>query len=399
MQKNILLIVTGGIAAYKVLEVIRLLRKDNVTVRTILTKGGAQFVTPLSISALSEEKVYDDLWSLTDEQEMGHIRLARSADLVVVAPASADFLAKSAHGMANDLASTCILANQAPVMVAPAMNPAMWDNPATQANVDTLRQRGWHFIGPQAGDMACGEQGVGRLSEPTEIYQRITAQLGAQTQVLAGKKAIVTSGPTVEAIDPVRVLANRSSGKQGHAIASALRDAGADVTLISGPVNIAAPEGVHIIAVETAQQMLEATQSALPCDIAICAAAVADWKPDYSPKKHKKTTGTPQLTFTENPDILKTLGHLPKGQRPAYVVGFCAESDDLLLHAQEKLNAKGCDAIIANQASDDDNPFGRDSNHVIWVDQTQQDDWGPLPKSDIGVKLVARIADHFNSKE
>lgn len=392
MTKTVLLIVTGGIAAYKVLEVVRGLRAHNVRVRTILTKGGAQFVTPLSLSALSEEKVYDDLWSLTDEQEMGHIRLARESDLVVIAPASADFMARAAHGMANDLATTCLLANTAPILAAPAMNPAMWVNPATQDNVKTLTARGWTFIGPEAGDMACGETGVGRLSEPDTIITHILTALDINNdRPLSGQHAIVTSGPTHEPIDPVRFLANHSSGKQGHAIASALRDAGASVTLVSGPVSIPAPDGVNLVQVTTAQDMLHAVNNALPANIAVCAAAVADWQPVYETKKRKKTDGMPNLSFTQNPDILSHLAHLPAQQRPKTVIGFCAESDDLITNAKAKLHTKACDAILANSVSDDNNPFGSETNHIFWVDEMGEQDWGRLPKSEIAAKLVTQI--------
>ena len=391
-MKTVLLIITGGIAAYKVLDVIRGLRTHNIRVRTILTKGGAQFVTPLSVSALSGEKVYDDLWSLTDEQEMGHIRLARENDLVVIAPASADFMAKAAHGLADDLASTSLLAGNAPVMAVPAMNPAMWENPATQANIATLQSRGWDFIGPEDGEMACGETGTGRLCEADSIIAAITTRLGITALPLQGKTALVTSGPTFEPIDPVRVLANRSSGKQGHAVACALRDAGATVTLVTGPVSLPAPQGMHVIPVETAEEMLAACQQAVPCDIAVFAAAVADWKPDYSQHKLKKSGGKPALSFSENPDILKTVATMPQGQRPDIVIGFCAESEALIDNARRKLTQKSCDAILANRATDTDNPFGKEDNHVVFVDHNGEEDWGGLPKSQIAAKLIAKLA-------
>lgn len=391
-MKTVLLIITGGIAAYKGLDVIRGLKTRNIRVRTILTKGGAQFVTPLSIAALSGEKVYDDLWSLTDEQEMGHIRLARECDLVLIAPLSADFMAKAAHGLADDLASTCVLASDRPVLGVPAMNPVMWANPAVQDNLATLKARGWSFIGPESGEMACGENGTGRLSEPETIIEAVAQNLSLN-QPLLGKTALVTSGPTVEAIDTVRVIANRSSGKQGHAIARALRDAGADVTLISGPVALPDPDGVTTIHVETAEEMLAASMDALPSDIAVFAAAVADWKPDPAPSKMKKSDGPPALSFTQNPDILYTIATLPEGQRPKRVVGFCVESENLIENATAKLNSKNCDIVLANVATSEGSPFGADDNHIMLVDQTGHTDWGPLSKSDVADKLTRKIVE------
>lgn len=401
--KQILLIVSGGIAAYKALELIRLLRGAGAAVRCILTEGGAHFVTPLSLSALSEHKVYTDLWSLTDEAEMGHIRLSREADLIVVAPASADLIAKMANGFANDLASTVLLASDKPVLIAPAMNPQMWNNPATQANIGTLRARGVRQIGPNAGDMACGETGWGRMSEPAEILDAIAAALGPKR--LAGLKALVTSGPTFEAIDPVRFIGNRSSGKQGHAIAAALQEAGATVTLITGPVALPDPAGVKTVHIESAAEMLAACERALPADIAVFAAAVSDWraaKPQTKKIKKSGAKAAPEISLTENPDILRTIAGLKKG-RPKLVIGFAAETDDLEANAKAKLKSKSCDWIVANAVGPDaqgrEKTFGAEENQVTLVTRSAIEPWPKASKRAIAATLAERIAQEFGRHE
>ncbi len=398
-DKNILLIISGGIAAYKSLELIRLIRKNHANVRCILTSGGAQFVTPLSVSSLSENKVYSDLWSLTDEAEMGHIRLSRENDLIVVAPASADILAKMAHGMANDLASTTLLAANKPILVAPAMNPEMWSNTATQDNIAALKHRGVLFCGPDEGEMACGETGLGRMSEADSIFGALTDFFFEKP--LNGKHAIVTSGPTFEPLDPVRFLGNRSSGKQGHAIASALRDAGADVTLICGPVHLPPPTGVKTIHVETGKQMLAACESALPADICVCAAAVSDWAPETaSAQKIKKTNAqhTPELKLTQNPDILQTIAS-HKAKRPKLVIGFAAETQDVEMNAKEKIKRKGCDWIIANQVGADENgnekAFGTDENQIYFLTLNNVEKWERMRKTEIAERLAHKIIEEF----
>jgi len=394
--KRILLVISGGIAAYKCLELIRRLKERGVAVRCILTRGGAQFVTPLAVAALSEEKVYQELWSLTDEAEMGHIRLSREADLVVVAPASADLLAKMAAGLADDLASTTLLATDKPVMVAPAMNLMMWQHPATQANMATLRSRGVRQIGPNSGDMACGEVGSGRMSEPHEILAAIAAFFAeaAAPRPLAGRHALVTSGPTHEPIDPVRYIANRSSGKQGHAIAAALAALGARVTLVSGPTREPDPPGCTVVRVETAREMLAACEAALPAEIAVCAAAVADWRVDLeAPQKLKKDGGAPpSLRLAENPDILATLSRRAAG-RPALVVGFAAETEQVVGHARAKLERKGCDWIVANDVSPGTGTFGGATNavHLIRRDEDPEA-WPRLGKDEVARRLAAAIA-------
>jgi Phosphopantothenate-cysteine ligase (EC 6.3.2.5)/Phosphopantothenoylcysteine decarboxylase (EC 4.1.1.36) len=343
--KRILLIVSGGIAAYKSLELVRLLRREGAGVRAVLTKGGAEFVTALSLQALCEDRVYTDLFSLTDESEMGHIQLSRSADLLVVAPASADLLARMATGQADDLATTVLLATDKPVLAAPAMNVRMWQHPATVANLAILRSRGVSFVGPDEGAMACGEFGPGRLAEPPVILDAISDMLTPR-RPLAGRHAIVTSGPTHEAIDPVRYLANRSSGRQGHAIAQALAEAGARVTLISGPVALPDPPGVTTRHVVSAREMHDAVRAALPAEIAVMCAAVADWHVEPQARKLKKTGVAPTLTLVENPDILADIAHHPA--RPELVIGFAAETETLLDHAAAKRIRKGCDWILAN---------------------------------------------------
>ncbi|WP_145750948.1 bifunctional phosphopantothenoylcysteine decarboxylase/phosphopantothenate--cysteine ligase CoaBC [Nitrospirillum amazonense] len=404
--KRLLLVISGGIAAYKCLELIRRLKERGVRVRAVLTEGAQQFVTPLSVAALSEEKVYTDLFSLTDESEMGHIRLSREADLVVVAPASADILARMAAGMANDLATTALLATDKPVMVVPAMNVMMWTNPATQANVRTLEGRGIRRLGPAAGDMACGEVGSGRMVEPMEIVAGIAAFFAERSvpKPLAGRRAVVTSGPTHEPIDPVRYIANRSSGKQGHAVAAALAALGADVTLVSGPVTLADPPGVRVVRVETAAEMLAASQSALPADIAVCAAAVADWRVAAAAgdKVKKGPDGPPTLTLAENPDILATLSQAGPA-RPRLVVGFAAETRDVLAYAAAKLAKKGCDWIVANDVATGTGTFGGDDNQVHLLRQGAQPEtplieiWPRLSKTEVAARLAQAIADTFLS--
>lgn len=401
MNKRILLIISGGIAAYKSLFLIRILARRGIATRVILTRGGAEFVTPLSAGALSGDKVYSDLWNLTDEAEMGHIELSRSADLVVVAPATADIIAKAAHGIANDLATTTLLATDKRVLFAPAMNVRMWNAPSTQRNIQTLKDEGALFIGPDAGDMACGEFGEGRMAEPDMIADAIDAALKGVTTLdglrgpkpLAGKRVLVTAGPTREPIDPVRYLSNHSSGKQGYAIADALAGLGAEVTLVSGPVAITAPDTVKLIHVETAQDMLAACEAAFPLDVFVSVAAVADWRPDIAAgKKIKKDkTAIPPLTLTENPDILKTLSSLPKKTRPKLVIGFAAETDHVIDHAKAKLTRKGCDWIIANDVSGD--VMGGDHNTMILVTPDSHDSWPRLTKAEAARRLAAKIAE------
>ena len=399
MSKRVLLIVGGGIAAYKSLELVRLLSKSGIATTAILTKAGAQFVTPLSLSSLTGDKVYQDLFSLTDESEMGHIELSRVADLIVVAPATADLMAKAAHGLANDLASTTLLATDTPVLMAPAMNVRMWLHPATQRNLATLKGDGVTFIGPNEGDMACGEYGPGRMAEPGEIAAAIRKQLGAldAARPLAGKSALVTSGPTHEPIDPVRYIANRSSGKQGHAIAAALAALGARVTLISGPVAVPTPPGVTFVPVETAREMLAAAEAALPADIAVCAAAVADWRvADAGAEKIKKDgKDVPPLALVENPDILATLSRHPF-RRPRLVIGFAAETENVVPYARAKRAKKGCDWIVANDVSPETGVMGGEDNTVILVSEGGEETWPKLPKTEVAARLAARIADHFS---
>jgi phosphopantothenoylcysteine decarboxylase/phosphopantothenate--cysteine ligase len=395
---SVLLIIGGGIAAYKSLELIRRLKERGVTVRAILTKAGAEFITPLSVASLSGEKVYDDLFSLTDEAEMGHIQLSRSADLVVVAPATADLMAKLANGHANDLASTALLATDKRVLMAPAMNVRMWNHPATQRNLATLKADGTSFVGPGDGEMACGEFGPGRMAEPLEIVAAIENAL-AMPGPLSGMKALVTAGPTQEPLDPVRYLANRSSGKQGYAIADALAQAGAETILVSGPVSIAPPSRVKLIRVETAREMLAACESVLPVDVAVCAAAVADWRPEiFANGKIKKTAGAPppSVPLTANPDILATLSN--GARRPSLVIGFAAETDNVIQHAQDKRARKGCDWIVANDVSPSTGIMGGDKNTVHLITANTTEDWPEMDKKDVGLRLAARIAETLKGK-
>ncbi len=390
-SKRILLIIGGGIAAYKSLFLIRRLREQGAQVRCILTKAGAEFVTPLSVSALSEQPVYQDLFSLTDEAEMGHIRLSREADLVVVAPATANLMARMASGLADDLATTCLLASSAPVLLAPAMNGYMWAHPATQENRQRLAERGVSFVGPEAGDLACGEVATGRMAEPEEILTAIASQLAGQSGPLACKRVLVTAGPTREALDPVRYVSNHSSGKQGFAIATALAALGAEVALIAGPVQLPTPDNLSRIDVESADDMLAACLSALPVDAAICAAAVADWKAQIAPNKMKKTgDGLPEISWQQNPDILATLSQ--HEQRPPLVVGFAAETEKVVEHAQAKRARKGCDWIVANDVSAERGVFGGDSNQVHVIDADGVEAWPQLDKRAVAERLADRIA-------
>lgn len=399
--RRVLLIIGGGIAAYKCLELVRRLRERGASVRAILTQAAQQFVTPLSVSSLTGDKVYTDLFSLTDEAEMGHIELSRDADLLVVAPATADLMAKMAHGLANDLASTALLATDKKVLIAPAMNVRMWLHPATQRNFETLLADGVDFVGPNEGDMACGEYGPGRMSEPAEILAAIESHFAELAYPgggpLKGKRVLITSGPTHEPIDPVRYLANRSSGKQGYAIAKAVARLGAETVLVSGPTNLPNPPGVTVKRVETAREMLAACEAALPADIAICAAAVADWRvardADQKLKKHPGEQA-PALMLVENPDILATLSQL-KTNRPTLVIGFAAETEKVVEHAAAKRQRKGCDWIVANDVSPATGVMGGDLNTVHLISRDGQEDWPLLPKQAVAERLARRIAEHF----
>lgn len=390
--KRILLIISGGIAAYKALELIRLLRAEGAGVTPVLTRAAEEFVTPLSVSALAGAKVYRDLFDLTDEAEMGHIALSRVADLVVVAPATADLLARMAQGRADDLASTLLLATDTPVLVAPAMNVRMWAHPATQRNLATLAADGIARIGPDEGAMACGEHGPGRMAEPAAILAAIRARLGAGP--LAGRHVLVTSGPTHEPLDPVRYIANRSSGAQGAALAAALRDLGARVSFITGPATVPPPEGVQVVAVETAREMFAAVQAALPADAAVFAAAVADWRAaEAAGGKIKKAPGgaPPALALAENPDILASVAQMGAG-RPRLVVGFAAETDDVLANAQAKRARKGCDWIVANDVSPETGIMGGTENAVHLITEAGTEPWPRMAKPEVAARLAARIA-------
>lgn len=400
--KRVLLIVAGGIAAFKSLELIRRLRERGASVRCVLTEAGTKFVTPLSLQALTEDRVYSDMFSLTDESEMGHIQLSRDADLLVVAPATANLLARMASGMADDLAATVLLATDKPVLAAPAMNVRMWTHAATVANVETLKRRGVVFVGPNEGAMACNEYGPGRMSEPLEIVAAIEGMLApAPAKPLAGRRALVTSGPTREAIDPVRYISNHSSGKQGHAIATALARLGAEVTLVCGPVSLADPPGLETVHIDSADQMLAACLAAGTVDIAVCAAAVADWKvarPATAKIKKKAGAEPPVLTMVPNPDILATLSSLganAKPRRPALVVGFAAETENLVANAIDKRKRKGCDWIVANDVSPATGTFGGERNTVHLISAAGVEDWPTLAKDDVASRLAARIASHF----
>jgi phosphopantothenoylcysteine decarboxylase/phosphopantothenate--cysteine ligase len=397
-EKRVLLIIGGGIAAYKCLPLIRLLATSGIRTRAILTKAGSEFVTPLSVSSLTEDKVYTELFDLTDEAEMGHIELSRSADLVVVAPATADLMAKAANGLANDLATTTLLATDKPVMMAPAMNVRMWAHPATQRNLARLKADGISIIEPTEGAMACGEFGVGRMAEPETIAAAIKSFFAGQPKRrLAGKRITVTAGPTIEPIDPVRFISNRSSGKQGFAIAAALARAGADVRLVSGPVALEAPPGVSLLRVETAREMLAACEQGPTADALICVAAVADWRPAGAATrkiKKDKTGHPPPLSLVENPDILATLAKQGP-QRPKLVIGFAAETDNVEAHARAKIIKKGCDWIVANDVSGD--VMGGDFNAVTLIRGENAEHWPKLSKTAVADKLAEAIADHFKS--
>lgn len=410
--KRILLIIGGGIAAYKCLDLIRRVRERGHYVRVVMTGAAQQFVTPLSVGALTNERVFTDLFDLDDEREIGHIRLARDHDLIVIAPATADLLARMAHGLANDLATNVLLATDKPVLAVPAMNPHMWRHPATQRNVTQLKADGVRFLGPAAGEMAeRGEAGVGRLVEVADIVAEIEQLLAVHEAIkqpaakseqpandgaLAGRHVLITAGPTHEPIDPVRYIANRSSGKQGFAIASAAARLGADVTLVSGPVGLADPEGVRVHRVVTAAEMLEAVTAALPADVAIFAAAVADWrvaKPKAEKiKKAKGETDPPKLKLTENPDILRTIGHLKPAKRPALVIGFAAETETVLANAAKKLKSKGADWIVANDVSPETGIMGGDRNTVHLLGPAGIEHWPDMSKDKVATRLMERIA-------
>lgn len=393
--KRVLLIIAGGIAAYKALDIIRRGRERGLDFRVILTKGGEQFVTPLSVASLAGSKVYTELFSLTDEAEMGHIRLVREADLVLVAPATADIIAKMAHGRADDLATTALLANDKPVLIAPSMNVVMWGHPAVQENVATLRKRGVTTVGPSAGDLACGEVGDGRLAEPLDIVAAVLARLAPGP--LTGLKALVTSGPTYEAIDPVRFIGNRSSGRQGHAIAAALAAAGAETILVTGPTALPDPAGCRVHHIESAAEMLAQTLHHLPVDIAVAAAAVSDWRPTAQAEqkmKKRENAAPPRLELTTNPDILATIA-APGPNRPKLVVGFAAETEKVVEQAIAKRQKKQCDWILANDVSPETGTFGGADNKVYFIDGTGSEEWPRLSKTELAQRLVARIAAHF----
>ncbi len=393
--KSILLIIGGGVAAYKSLELIRELARRDIRTRVILTRAGTEFVTPLSVSSLSGEKCYTELFDLTDETEMGHIELSRSAELVVVAPATADLMGKAANGLANDLASTTLMATDKPVLFAPAMNIRMWEHAATQRNLKTLNEDGAIFVGPNSGEMACGEFGPGRMAEPLEIADAVDAYFATAIEgPLTGKKILITAGPTHEPLDPVRYIANRSSGKQGYAIAAALRNLGANVTLVTGPTSIPLPTGVNIVQVESAREMMAASEAALPVECAIMCAAVADYRPsiETNQKIKKERGGLTNIPVAENPDILKTISQMKTG-RPKLVVGFAAETEDILCHAEAKRKRKGCDWIVANDVSPSaDCAMGGERNEIILITEKGDENWPQMPKNEVAQRLASRIA-------
>lgn len=397
--KTVLLIIGGGIAAYKSLELIRLLKKQGIGVRSIMTRTAAEFVTPLSVASLTGEKVHTELFDLTDETEMGHIEFSRAADLLVVVPATADLMAKMVHGHANDLASTTLLATDKPVLIVPAMNVRMWNHAATARNLAQLKRDGVLVVGPNDGEMACGEYGPGRMAEPTEILAAIEAVLMPKPRPLAGKKVLITAGPTREAIDPVRYISNYSSGKQGYAIAAAAVALGAETILVSGPVDLPIPPGTQMIPVTSAVEMLAACERELPSDIAIFTAAVADWRAaTQAPQKIKKSgDGLPMLKFVENPDILMTIAKAT-AKRPKLVVGFAAETENLLANAREKLKTKGCDLIIANDVSPSRGIFGGDQNTVQLVSAAGEETWERQSKQDVALRLMDRLATMLAAK-
>jgi phosphopantothenoylcysteine decarboxylase / phosphopantothenate---cysteine ligase len=397
MKKNlkILLIISGGIAAYKSLELIRIIKKNNMKVQVILTKGGEKFVTPLSVAALSEEKVYQDLFSLKDETEMGHIRLSRDNDLILVAPASANIIAHAAAGISNDLATTVLLASNKPVLFAPSMNVEMWNNPITQKNIKFLRDFNYNFIGPTAGDLACGEKGNGRMSEPQEIYDCINSVVKKKKNL----NVLVTAGPTYEPIDPVRYIGNRSSGKQGVEIAKAFYNLGANVTLILGPCKEDIPKNINTINIETANDMLKEVKKLNNIDVAICAAAVSDWgimNPSQN-KIKKNNIKLPKLDFSLNPDILEYISNKIKC-RPKLVVGFAAETNDLINNAKKKLKTKNCDFILANDVLKDPKIFGGNKNSISLISKNKVDTWDTCTKKEVANKLVHKILDEIKRK-
>ena len=399
MDRRVLLIVGGGIAAYKALELVRLYRKAGLKVRVVMTRAAAEFVTPLSLATLSEDRVFSDLFSLTDEQEIGHIELSREADLLVVAPATAQLMAKAAHGLADDLASTVLLATDKRVLMAPAMNVRMWDHPATRRNLVTLTGDGVLFVGPDEGSMACGEFGFGRMAEPEAILQAtLTALDGPAARPLSGRRVLVTAGPTFEPIDPVRGFTNRSSGKQGYAIAEALARLGAEVTLVSGPTGLPSPVAARRVSVQTAEEMLRACEAALPADAAVLVAAVADWRPETSQasKIKKGVAGPPEIRLVENPDILARLSQ-PGPERPRLVVGFAAETDSLEAHAHAKLERKGCDWIVANDVGEP-GVLGGEENTVTLVTREGVERWRRATKAEVADRLARRIADSLGAE-
>ena len=394
--KRILLIVTGGIAAFKSLELVRQIRSVGGEVRAILTKSAAEFVTPLSLQALTEDRVYSDLFSLTEESEMGHIQLSRNSDIILVAPATANFLAKMRLGICDDLASTVVLATDKPVIAVPAMNVRMWDHEATQENIITLKDRNIKFIGPNEGEMACGEYGLGRMSEPSEIVSGIQSIL-EQNQPLLGKTALVTAGPTREPIDPVRFIANRSSGKQGYAIAEALAAAGAETTLVTGPTNLPVPSGMRVLKIETADEMLAHCLESLPVDVAVCAAAVADWKVANKSEqkiKKQKNINHGNLLLNQNADILKTLSNADNN-RPSLVIGFAAETEDILKNGIRKRKEKNCDWILANDVAMGTQTFGGDNNAIHFISQKGTEEWPIMKKEDVARCLAKKIIDEI----
>jgi phosphopantothenoylcysteine decarboxylase / phosphopantothenate---cysteine ligase len=396
--RRILLVITGGIAAYKSLDLIRRIAERGGATRAILTRAAAEFVTPMTVAAISGEKAYCDLFSLTDESEMGHLKLAQDADLVVVAPATADIMARMAAGLADDLATTALLATDRPILIAPAMNHRMWRHPATQRNLAELEGRGVRRIGPNDGPLAERESGPGRMAEPIEIVAAMEQMLLAGP--LAGRRAIVTSGPTHEPIDPVRFISNRSSGKQGHAIAAALAGLGAETTLVSGPTHEPFPPGVRIVAVETAEDMLAAVQNSLPADVIVCAAAVADWRvarPSRAKIKKRAGAPPPELALALNPDILATVSKPSRG-RPRLVIGFAAETENIVAAAREKRKRKGCDWILANDVSPGTGAFGGDSNKMVLLTGEGEETWPRLSKREIGLRLAAKIAQFLTEK-
>ncbi|MDX2265635.1 MAG: bifunctional phosphopantothenoylcysteine decarboxylase/phosphopantothenate--cysteine ligase CoaBC [Hyphomicrobiales bacterium] len=388
-EKRICLVIGGGVAAYKALDLIRRLREHGAAVQPVMTKSAHEFVTPLSVAALAEKPVYSELFDLKAETEIGHIRLSREADAIVIAPASANLLARMAHGLADDLAAAMLLAADKPILAAPAMNWRMWAHPATQRNIATLSSDGVRFVGPTKGAMACNEHGVGRMAEPADIVAAVEAMLTGSGAALAGRRVLVTAGPTFEPIDPVRFIGNRSSGKQGYAIAAAARDLGAETTLIAGPSSLPDPPGVVVRHVTTAAEMLRAVNDALPADIAVFAAAVADWRSEVaaSEKLKKGKTGAASLRLVENPDILATVAHRT-AQRPRLVIGFAAETENVIEHAQRKRQTKGCDWIVANDVSPGAGVFGGDANTVHLITEDGVQSWPRLSKADVAAELM-----------